>query len=115
MCVSMLILLAKNTCAVVIPIPIGGYSASPEVFIALWIALDLVFLTVFALKSFVWFIFKNRLKKKEWTYFQYTIHKDNVLKDYVQNWNTMSFVGVNGIGLGSVILIYLIRWIIGII
>lgn len=112
---GMLMLLAKNSSAVIIPIPIGGYSASPELWIALWIALDLIFLTVFVLKSLVWFIFKTRLKKKEWTYFQYTIHRDDVMKEYVQNWNTMSCIGVNGIGIGSIILIYVMKWIIGII
>lgn len=117
MCIGMLMLLAKNAYAVVIPIPIpmGGYSASPELWIALWIALNLIFLTVFVLKSLVWFLFKNRLKKKEWTYFQYTIHIDDVLKEYVQNWNTMSFIGVNGIGLGSLILINVMKWIINVI
>lgn len=98
-----------------IPIPIGRGSASPDLLIALWIAFDLIFLSVFLIKILIWFILRGHLKKNRWTFFEYTIYIDDVFQEYVQNWNTTGFIIVNGIGVAVLVLIYLIKWIIEII
>ncbi|HMS91663.1 MAG TPA: hypothetical protein PKC87_05560 [Candidatus Absconditabacterales bacterium] len=115
--VSTFILLTQNCFAVVIiPLPHmeGTYEQKRMVYLALWISFDLLFLAFFALRVLVWIVFRPRLKRNRWTFYGYTIYRDDEYgRMYLQNWITMSFVGVNGLGVAVVVLVYLMDWIIG--
>ena len=113
------VLLVQNCFAVVIIPPLhmeGTYEERRMVYLAAWIAFDFILLIFFALQVLLWIILRLRLKRNGWTFFEYTIYRnDEYGRMYLQNWITMSFIGVNGFGLAVVILVYVMTWIINII
>ena len=117
--ISLCVLLVHNCFAVVIIPPLhmeGTYEERRIVYLAAWIASDLIFITFFALRVLLWIILRFRLKRNGWTFYGYTIYRnDDYGRMYLQNWITMSFIGVNGLGIAVIILVYLMKWIINII
>jgi hypothetical protein len=91
--------------AAYIPMPIyhhysGGGHITGKALVGMLIAFNLISLTIFIVRSLIWFY-----KKPIWTYYEYVIWSNtNFL---IADMNTIFYVGVNGIS----VLILLAAWI----
>lgn len=87
-----------NTLAIMqIPMPIfisngSGETSNPNVFIALFIALNIVSISIFMIRSLIWALSKS--KREDWTFVEYAIWSDTEL--FTPDINTTVFSVVNG-------------------